>query len=98
MVAVFVRTETNEFIEVQQQIEKCLPFVGKSEQKMYMEFSTTGTDAERLGLSQLVEDIQSGMITKVICASSDRISNNMAELNQFFQLVRKKSVELIFAG
>ncbi|MFE1628637.1 recombinase family protein [Brevibacillus reuszeri] len=98
MVAVFVRTETNEFIEVQQQIEKCLPFVGKSEQKMYMEFSTTGTDAERLGLSQLVEDIKSGMITKVICASSDRISNNMAELNKFFQLVREKSVELIFAG
>ena len=38
------------------------------------------------------------MITKVICASSDRISNDMAELNQFFQLVREKSVELIFAG
>ena len=98
MVAVFVRTESYDFSPVQQQIERCLPFVGKADHKMYMEFYTPGTATERLGLTQLVEDIQSGTITKVICVSSDRISGNPVELKNFLQLVHEKVIELVFAG
>ncbi|GED72881.1 hypothetical protein BRE01_65830 [Brevibacillus reuszeri] len=98
MVAVFVRTESNDFSHIQQQIEKCLPFLGKKEPKMYLEFFMSGDADERLGLSQLIEDIQSGMVTKVICTSSERISSDRVELNKFLQLVREKNIELIFAG
>ncbi|MED2745145.1 recombinase family protein [Brevibacillus porteri] len=97
MVAVFIRTASNDFRKTEKQMESCMPLVQNVAHKVYIEIDVKTIDSDRPGLSQLITDIEAGLVNKVICHSAERISRNPVELGKFMQLANQKNVPLIFA-
>ncbi|WP_409175494.1 recombinase family protein [Brevibacillus fortis] len=96
MVAVFIRTASSDFRKTQKQMESCMPLVQDIEHKVYMEIDVT-IDSDRPGLSQLISDIEAGLVKKVICQSAERISRNPVELGNFMWIANQMNVPVVFA-
>ncbi|MGK5511767.1 recombinase family protein [Brevibacillus formosus] len=96
MVAVFIRTASDDFRKTEKQIESCMPLVQDVAHKVYMEINVKTIDSDRPGLSQLIADIEAGLVNKVICHSAERISRNPVELGKFMHLANQMNVPLIF--
>ncbi|TKI55147.1 hypothetical protein E8L90_06625 [Brevibacillus antibioticus] len=97
MVAVFIRTASSDFRKTQKQMESCMPFVKDIEHKLYMEIDVKTNDSDRPGLSQLIADIEAGLVKEVICQSAERISRNPVELSNFMWIANQMNVPVVFA-
>ncbi|WP_041749347.1 recombinase family protein [Brevibacillus brevis] len=97
VVAVFIRTASDDFRKTERQMESYMPHVKNVAHKVYIEIDVKTIDSDRPGLSQLIADIEAGLVNKVICHSAERISRNPVELGKFMQLANQKNVPLVFA-
>ncbi|WP_066892961.1 recombinase family protein [Clostridium nigeriense] len=63
--------------------------------EVYSDSGFSGKNINRPAMTKLVEDIEAGLISKVICYKLDRISRSILDFNNLFVLFQKYKVEFI---
>jgi site-specific DNA recombinase len=89
VIAIYCRVSTDEQAQkgysINGQIEDCKKFIGTNEFLEYIDDGYTGEILNRPALLKLQDDIENGIITKVVCYDPDRLSRKL-----FVQLVIKE--------
>ncbi len=102
MIAIYARVSTEEQsvkgYSVRGQIEECMQKAGTTDVLKYVDDGFSGELLARPELDRLREDMNEGLITKLICYDPDRLSRKL--LNQLLidDEIRKNNVELIFVN
>ncbi|OUQ89001.1 hypothetical protein B5G50_08830 [Brevibacillus brevis] len=73
------------------------PTCQKLAHKVYIEIDVKTIDSDRPGLSQLIADIETGLVNKVICHGAERISRSPVELGNFMRIANQMNVPVVFA-
>lgn len=99
MIAIYVRVSTEEQVKgysIEGQIEDCIELAGTSNVLKYVDEGYTGEIINRPALTKMLEDVENGVIEKVICYDPDRLSRKL--LNQLLvtEQLDKENVELEF--
>ena len=90
-------TESGASIETQINIckEYCDKISDNNIYTTYIDEGWTGTNIERPGLKQLINDIDSNKIDHVVVYRLDRISRNVSDFCKLIQLLNKRKVKFI---
>lgn len=99
MIAIYVRVSTEDQLKgysVEGQIEDCVALAGTSNVLKYVDDGISGEVLNRPDLSRLLNDVEEGLIEKVICYDPDRLSRKL--LNQLIitEKLEKNNVKLRF--
>ena len=62
---------------------------------VYKDSGFSGKNIDRPAMTKLVEDIEAGLISKVICYKLDRISRSILDFNNLLVLFQKHKVEFV---
>jgi len=89
--------EKKDSVSIEAQIEKCLHYCDKNNYKIYKDVGYSGKNINRPQFSQLIKDIKSGLVKKVIAYRLDRISRSIADFSQLLILFEEYNVEFISA-
>lgn len=89
--------EKKDSVSIETQIEKCKAFCTGKDYKIYTDAGYSGKNINRPQFSQLIKDIKSGLIKKVIAYRLDRISRSIADFSQLLIMFEKYNVEFISA-
>nr|WP_309475262.1 recombinase family protein [Bacillus sp. 03113] len=81
---------------VEGQIEDCIKLAGTKEVLQYVDDGYTGEIINRPALMKLQEDIENGLITRVICYDPDRLSRKLLVQLLIKENFEKHKVELQF--
>jgi len=80
MIAIYARVSTEEQAvkgsSIESQIEACINKAGTTDVLRYIDDGYSGELLERPGLNKLREDVEKGLIDKVICYDPDRYQEN----------------------
>src|SRR5699024_5665957 len=102
LIAIYVRVSTEEQsvkgYSVRSQIEECMLKAGTTDVLKYVDDGFSGELLARPELDRLREDMNEGLITKLVCYDPDRLSRKL--LNQLLidDEIRKNKVELVFVN
>lgn len=102
LIAIYVRVSTEEQsvkgYSVRGQIEECMQKAGTTDVLKYVDDGFSGELLARPELDRLREDINEGLISKLVCYDPDRLSRKL--LNQLLidDEIRKNNVELLFVN
>lgn len=102
MIAIYVRVSTEEQsvkgYSVRSQIDECMLKAGTTDVLKYVDDGFSGELLARPELNRLREDMNEGIISKLVCYDPDRLSRKL--LNQLLidDEIRKNNVELIFVN
>jgi site-specific DNA recombinase len=99
VIAIYVRVSTEEQVKgysVEGQIEDCKRLAGTNEYLEYVDDGYTGEILNRPALMKLQDDIENGLITKVICYDPDRLSRKLLVQLMIAEQFQKYNVELQF--
>jgi site-specific DNA recombinase len=97
--AIYVRVSTEEQVKgysVDGQIEDCKRLLGTNEFLEYIDDGYTGEILNRPALMKMQDDIENGLITKVICYDPDRLSRKLLVQLMIAEQFQKHDVELQF--
>ena len=99
MIAIYARQsiEKKDSVSIEAQIEKCKVFCEDSDYKIYKDAGYSGKNINRPQFTQLLQDIKSGLIKKVIAYRLDRISRSIADFSQLLLLFEKYNVKFVSA-
>lgn len=99
MIAIYARQsiEKKDSVSIEAQIEKCKYYCENQDYKIYKDAGYSGKNINRPQFSKLLEDIKSGLITKVIAYRLDRISRSIADFSQLLILFDDNNVDFISA-
>ncbi len=99
MIAIYARQsiEKKDSVSIEAQVEKCEAFCSAQNYKIYKDVGYSGKNINRPQFSQLLEDIKSGLIKKVVAYRLDRISRSIADFSQLLILFDKYNVDFISA-
>ena len=61
--------EKKDSVSIEAQIEKCLHYCDKNNNKIYKDVGYSGKNINRPQFSQLIKDIKSGLVKKVIAST-----------------------------
>lgn len=78
------------------QIEECIQLAGNEEYLKYVDEGITGEIMNRPALTRLQDDIEKGLIHKVICYDPDRLSRKLLVQLMITETLQKNNVELQF--
>lgn len=102
MIAIYARVSTEEQAtkgySIEQQIDLCKQKAGTLEVLEYVDEGYTGEIINRPQLSKMRDDIQKGLITKVVCYDPDRLSRNLLIQLLLDEEFKKYNVELAFVN
>ena len=102
MIAIYTRVSTEEQAvkgsSIESQIEACINKAGTTDVLRYIDDGYSGELLERPGLNKLREDVEKGLIDKVICYDPDRLSRKLMNQLLIDDEFRKKGVELVFVN
>jgi site-specific DNA recombinase len=101
VIAIYVRVSTEEQLKgysIEGQIEDCIKKAGTSKVLIYKDEGITGEIINRPGLMRLQDDIEKGLIQKVICYDPDRLSRKLYVQLMITQQFQKHNVELVFVN
>lgn len=99
MIAIYSRVSTDEQLKgysIQGQIEDCQKLIGTNEFLEYKDEGYTGEIINRPALMRLQDDIEKGIITKVVCYDPDRLSRKLLVQLLIKEQFEKHKVELLF--
>lgn len=83
-------------ISIEMQIEKAKLLCGPDEMiKEYVDEGFSGKNTRRPAFKQLIEDVQSGLIRKIIVYKIDRFSRSLLDFSETWELLAKHNVEFI---
>ena len=99
MIAIYARQsiEKKDSVSIETQIEKCKYYCENQDYKIYKDAGYSGKNINRPQFSKLLEDIKSGIITRVIAYRLDRISRSIADFSQLLIMFDKYNVDFISA-
>lgn len=99
MIGIYARQsiEKKDSVSIETQIEKCKAYCGDAECKVYKDAGYSGKNINRPQFTQLLEDIKSGLINRVIAYRLDRISRSIADFSQLLLMFEKYNVKFVSA-
>lgn len=99
MIAIYARQsiEKKDSVSIEAQIEKCKYYCDGKDYKIYKDAGYSGKNINRPQFSKLLEDIKSGIVTKVIAYRLDRISRSIADFSQLLIMFDENNVDFISA-
>lgn len=99
MIAIYARQsiEKKDSVSIEAQIEKCKSFCSDNNYKIYKDAGYSGKNINRPQFSQLINDIKSGIVTKVIAYRLDRISRSIADFSQLLIMFDEYNVKFVSA-
>lgn len=99
MIGIYARQsiEKKDSVSIETQIEKCMTYCGDTNYKIYKDAGYSGKNINRPQFTQLLEDIKSGLINKVIAYRLDRISRSIADFSQLLLMFEKYNVKFVSA-
>lgn len=89
--------EKKDSVSIETQIEKCKSFCDGENYKIYTDAGYSGKNIHRPQFSQLLEDIKSGLVKRVIAYRLDRISRSIADFSQLLIMFDEYNVDFISA-
>ncbi|WP_390353828.1 recombinase family protein [Virgibacillus halophilus] len=99
MIAIYVRVSTEEQLKgysVEGQIEDCIELAKTEKVLKYIDDGYTGEILNRPQLTRLLEDVEKGLVTKVICYDPDRLSRKLLNQLLITEKLGKHNVTLAF--
>lgn len=100
MIAIYCRVSTEEQAtkgySIEEQIDECKKKAGTNEVLEYIDEGFTGEIINRPYLTKLRDDVQKGIIHKIVCYDPDRLSRNLMIQLILDDEFRKANVELVF--
>lgn len=97
-VAIYARqsVERKDSVSIETQIEDCKTCCEETDIIItYQDRGFSGKNIERPQLKKLIYEIESGMISKVVIYKVDRISRNIADFYNLYELMKKHDCELV---
>jgi site-specific DNA recombinase len=101
VIAIYVRVSTEEQLKgysIEGQIEDCEKLIGTKEYLLYKDEGYTGEILNRPDLMKLQNDVEKGIITKVVCYDPDRLSRKLLVQLLIKEQFEKYKVELQFVN
>lgn len=101
MIALYARqsVEKEGSVSIETQLDYCKSMIKINEQmkdvNFYIDKGFSGGNIERPAFQQLIKDIESGKIEKVIVYKLDRISRSLADFMKIQQIFEKHSVDFV---
>jgi site-specific DNA recombinase len=100
VIAIYCRVSTDEQAtkgySLEEQIDQCKRKAGTTEVMQYVDDGYTGEILNRPYLTKLREDVEKGLIHKIVCYDPDRLSRNLLVQLLLDDEFKKKEVELSF--
>ncbi len=100
MIAIYCRVSTEEQAtrgySIEEQIDQCKLKAGTTEVLEYIDEGFTGEILNRPSLTRLRNDIENGLIHKIVCYDPDRLSRNLLVQLLLDDEFKKMNVELVF--
>ena len=99
MIAIYARVSTEDQLKgysIDGQIEDCKKLIGNEEYLEYIDEGITGEIINRPALMRLQEDVENGLITKVICYDPDRLSRKLSVQLILTEFFNKHKINLQF--
>ena len=101
MVALYARQsiDKKDSISIETQLEygKNICKLENLEYKEYFDKGFSGSNLDRPKFKELLKDIESGKINKVVCYRLDRISRSLVDFSNLLVLFQKYNVEFVSA-
>ncbi|MDC4241829.1 recombinase family protein [Clostridium tertium] len=97
-IAIYVRQslEKKDSLSLEGQVDICKKQLTEGEQfEIYEDSGFSGKNINRPAMEKLLNDIESGIISKVICYKLDRISRSILDFNKLLVLFQKNKVEFV---
>lgn len=101
MIALYARVSTEDQVKgysLEEQISLCRKMAGTNEIIEYIDEGYTGEILNRPYLTKMRDDIQKGLITKVICYDPDRLSRKLMNQLLLDDEFKKAKVKLVFVN
>lgn len=97
MIAIYTRqsVDKKDSISIETQIEFCKREVFDNEYKVYQDKGFSGGNIDRPDFKQLMNDIEKGLITKVIVYRLDRMSRSILNFSSMMQIFNEHNVEFV---
>lgn len=98
MIAIYARQsiDKKDSISIESQIEFCKKeFPNENNFKIYADKGFSGKDTERPKFKEMIEDIKTGNINKVVVYKLDRISRSLLDFAKIINLFKKYNVDFI---
>lgn len=98
MVAIYVRQslEKKDSLSLDGQVDFCKKQLIDGEKfEIYRDSGFSGKNIKRPDMERMLNDIEKGNITKVICYKLDRISRSILDFNNLLELFKKYKVEFV---
>ena len=97
MDAVYTRQslDKKDSISIETQIDECTSRAGNATYKIYSDKGYSGKNTNRPAFKEMMEDIKSGVIDKVIVYKLDRISRNVVDFVQMHETFAKYGASFI---
>lgn len=97
MIAIYARqsVEKAESISIEQQIEMCQRCADSAAVEVYSDAGFSGKNTARPDFQRMLQDVENGLINKVICYRLDRISRNLLDFANVWELLQKRKVEFV---
>lgn len=98
MTAIYARqsVDKKESISIESQIELCRREVLSGEEiKVYKDKGYSGKNTKRPAFTELMEDVKSGSVSKIIVYRLDRFSRSIADFGMIWQILERHNVEFI---
>src|SRR5699024_7655151 len=99
MIAVYVRVSTEEQLKgysVDGQIDDCTEFAGTDNVLKYVDDGYTGEILNRPEVTKMLDDVEKGLIEKVVCYDPDRLSRKLLNQLLITEKLEKYQVGLEF--
>jgi site-specific DNA recombinase len=99
VIAIYARVSTEDQLKgysIDGQIEDCRKLIGTQEYLEYIDEGITGEIINRPALMKLQDDIEKGLITKVVCYDPDRLSRKLSVQLLLTEHFQKYNIELQF--
>lgn len=98
MIAIYARQsiDKKDSISIESQIDFCKKeFPGEANFKVYKDKGFSGKDTQRPKFREMIEDIKSGNINKVVVYKLDRISRSLLDFTNIINIFNKYNVDFI---
>lgn len=96
-VAIYARqsVDKKDSVSIETQIDDCKSICAETNIITYPDKGCSGKNIDRKQLKNLINDIQSGIISKVVVYKIDRISRNITDFYSLYELMRNNDCELV---
>lgn len=99
MIAIYARqsVEKKDSISIESQIEMAKREVYTEDFKVYQDSGFSGKNTNRPAFTEMMEDIDSGLVEKVVVYRLDRISRSLVDFSDFISILEEKNIAFLSA-